>query len=55
MNLLVKGQKSSEAKAHPSDWRFLHGAGSFAKVLGSYTHSAPCFAVFGETVIVTCW
>lgn len=53
MNLLVRDQRAARQNLS-FGLKILHGAGCFAKGSGSYTCSAPCLAVFGETVIVTC-
>lgn len=52
MNLYVEGQKKLGNMYF--GLKILRGAESFAKVSGSDACSAPCLAVFGETVIVTC-
>lgn len=51
MDLYIEEQLG---KILSSGLSILCGTGSFAKVSGSYTCSAPCLAVFGGTVIVTC-
>lgn len=49
-----RGSEEQPGKSLSFRPKILYGAGSLAKVSGSYTCSAPHLTVFGETVIVTC-